>query len=317
MPGSRLCRVEREHIAVGIAAGRSFREIAVELGRAASTVSREVARNRNSKGQYWAHGAERKARIRARRPRPFLLDDLQLAERVSELIVGCRYSPWAAAQLLTKAGHPISHETIYQAIYRGRFGKPKDVLNRPRTRRKRRTRTGRYPNNLGRYLSITDRPPPQGPGHWEADLIVGAGNYTAAVVLSHLATKETLLTALGNRTADHTAQQLIDTITQNIPTHQRNTLTLDQGREFTRWQHIAAATGFDIYFCQPRSPWQKPHVENTNALLRRWLPKRQAIPQHQPQLDHITNLINNMPRRSLHGHTPNQTATNLPNATTT
>jgi IS30 family transposase len=317
MPGSRLCRIEREHIAVGIAAGRSFREIAGELGRAPSTVSREVTRNRNSKGQYWAHGAQRKANLRARRPKPFLLDDPHLAEQIFELIVHNRYSPWATARVLSTAGTPISHETIYQAIYRGQFGKPKTVLNRPRTRRKRRTRTGRNPNNLGTYQPISNRPPQQGPGHWEADLIVGAGNYTAAVVLSQPATKQTLITALGNRTADHTAHQLITTITQHIPTHQRHTLTLDQGREFTRWQHIATTTGFDIYFCQPRSPWQKPHVENTNAILRRWIPKRQPIPQHQTQLDYIANLINNMPRRSLQGQTPNQALTNLTNATTT
>lgn len=316
MPGSRLCRVEREHIAVGIAAGKSFRQISIELGRAASTVSREVARNQNSKGQYWAHGADRKARLRARRPKPFLLDNPRLAQRVAELIVQHRYSPWAASRVLVGEGHRISHETIYQAIYRGCFGKPKTVLNRPRTRRKRRTRTGRYPNNLGPFQTITDRPALNGPGHWEGDLIVGAGNYTAAVVLSQPATKQTLLTALDNRTADHTALQLIRTITQQIPTHQRHTLTIDQGREFTRWQQIATATGFSIYFCEPRSPWQKPHVENTNALLRRWMPKRHPIPQQQTHLDHIAYLINNMPRRSLQGQTPTQVLTTLTNATT-
>ncbi len=317
MPGSRLCRVEREHIAVGIAAGKSLRQISIELGRAASTVSREVARNQNSKGRYLAHGADLKARLRARRPKPFLLDNPRLAERVAELIIQYRYSPWAASRVLSAQGHQISHETIYQAIYRGCFGKPKTVLNRPRTQRKRRTRTGRYPNNLGPYRPIKQRPPIEGPGHWEGDLIVGAGNYTAAVVLSSPTTKQTLLTALDNRTADHTAQQLITTITQHIPTHHRLTLTIDQGREFTRWQHIAAATGFDIYFCEPRSPWQKPHVENTNALLRRWIPKHQPVPQQQTQLDQITHLINNMPRKSLQGHTPTQVLTTLTDATTT
>lgn len=317
MPGSRLCREEREHIAVGLAAGKSLRRIAAELGRAASTVAREVARNCNRLGQYWAHGAQRKATLRARRPKAFLLDDPELGERVAELVVDRRYSPWAASRILSRDGHQISHETIYRAIYQGRFGKPKTVLNRPRTRRKRRTRTGRYPNNFGAFRLIHDRPPIQGAGHWEADLLVGAGNYTAAVVLSEPATKHTLLVALDNRTADHTADRLIDAISRGIPTRFRKTLTVDQGREFTRWKRIAAATGFDIYFCEPRSPWQKPHVENTNALLRRWIPKRRPVPRAQPILDDIAQLINNMPRRSLHGRTATHAMNTLAGATAT
>ena len=118
------------------------------------------------------------------------------------------------------------------------------------------------------------------------------------MVLTEIVTRYTLIVAISSRNADHVADQMTRLICNRIPTHLRGTLTLDQGREFTRWATIAAGTGFGIYFCDPRSPWQKPLVENTNALLRRWLPRGTVFPTTQRIVDKIAYLLNAMPRRS-------------------
>ncbi len=297
---SRLCLADRMVIERGRRAGLTFRALGEVLGRDGSVIWREVDRNRNRFGRYTARGAQRKADRRARRPKVSLLDDRRLYRRVKHLLVNHRYSPAAAAAVLQAAGIEICHETIYRAIYGRRFGDPRKVLCRPRPHRQRRTRTGVYNDPLGDITLIDDRPRRVGVGHWEADLLVGKGNLSAVVVFTELVTRFTVVVALTNRTADHTATRLITAIFTRIPRHLRKTLTFDQGREFARWAHIADRTGFSVFFCHPHSPWQKPLVENTNALLRRWLPRGTVFPTSQTALDRIAGLLNQMPRRS-HG----------------
>jgi IS30 family transposase len=175
------------------------------------------------------------------------------------------------------------------------------VLCRPRRSRRRRTRTGRIPDNLGDYKRVADRPgdPTTEPGHWEGDLLVGANNKTAVVVITDRLTRKALLGALPHgRNADHVAQ-VVTRMLDKVPAELRRTLTWDQGREMTRWARIEEAAGIPIYFTEPRSPWQKPLVENQNALLRRWLPRHQPMPRSQATVDRIAHLLNSIPRRIL------------------
>ena len=296
MPGSRLSLVEREEIALGVARGESLGVIARRIGRYASTVSRELARNSNRRGEYRAVGAERKAAGRARRPKRRRLDDPGLRRRVRRML-RAKHSPMTVSRLLE--GAP-SHETIYREVYRRRFGDPREVLCRPRRSRRRRTRTGRYPDNLGAYKGIGERADIGGePGHWEGDLLVGSDNRTAAVVLTERETRVCLLGALPQgRNADHVAV-VVTRLLGGVPASMRRTLTWDQGRELTRWPRIEAALGIPIYFCEPRSPWQKPLVENQNGLLRRWLSRNLPMPRSQATLSRIARRLNNTPRRVL------------------
>lgn len=318
MPGSRLCLGEREEIRVGLERGDSFRQIARVIGRSVSTVTREVARNRSYRG-YVAHLAERRARRRALRPRGSILDpDTHLHALVKEGLE-LRLSPMVIARQLHSQGYQVSHETIYQAIYRDTFGNPRQVLCRPRRHRQKRTRTRRDPNPLGPIRLVQQRnvDPLTEPGHWEGDLIVGEHNHTAAVVLTERTSRYVLFGALPHgRNSDHVTE-VIATLLQPIPPPLRKTLCWDQGRELTRWPKLENQLGIDVFFCEPRSPWQKPLVENVCGLARRWLPHNQPIPQHQATLDTYAQLLNTMPRRILNWNTATNTLNTIPVATTT
>ena len=313
MPGCRLSFAEREEIAVGVAAGESLGVIARRIGRCPSTVGRELARNSNRRGEYRATGADRRARERSRRPKRRVLDDPRLRRRVRRMLQE-KHSPMTVSRLI---GGGVSHETIYRELYRGRFGDPRAVLCRPRRSRRRRTRTSRYPENLGDYRGIDQRPPIAAEaGHWEGDLLVGADNRTAAVVITERRSRICLLGALPQgRNADHVASVVIRLL-GSVPAPIRRTLTWDQGRELTRWPPIETALGTPIYFCQPHSPWQKPLVENQNGHLRRWLARHLPMPRSQATLNRIARRLNNTPRRILGWHTATDTYHQLTAATT-
>lgn len=279
--------------------GMSCRDIGSVLGRHYSSVSREIQRNSNSNGGYRAGGAHSKAVVRARRPKQRILDDKRVRAMVTTRVVGWRYSPGAAAADLRRVGVQISHETIYREIYRKTFGDPRGVLIRPRRSRRRRTRTGRNPHSLGQIPLIDTRPVRVGPGHWEVDLLSGTLNRTVVGVLTETHTKTTIVFGITKRDAHSVGDQIISMARHRIPIHLRKSLTFDQGREFARWDRVGQATGFAIYFCHPRSPWEKPLVEQTNSVLRRWLPKHIDMPTDQKTIDKINKLINNMPRRAL------------------
>jgi len=319
MPGHRLSVFEREEIAVGLAGNESMSSIGRRLGRSPSTVSREVARNANRRGEYRALGAQRKATDRARRPKRCRMADRRLKARVRRILVEERHSPDTASRLLARQGIGLSRETIYREIYRGSFGDPRKVLNRPRSHRQQRTRTGRPPTVLGDFKTIHQRPAgfATEPGHWEGDLLVGYDNHTAMVVITERRSRYCILGALPEgRNADHTAEVIIRLLLDRVPPQLRRSLTWDQGRELARWSRIEQHTGISIYFADPHSPWQRPLVENQNAQLRRWFPTGQPIPTSQPTLNRAADRINNIPRRSLQGATAHEAYHQLIGATT-
>ena len=316
MPGSHLCLVERVEIQSRLGRGESYRAIAAALGRAASTIQREVRRFR---GEYGAVAAEEAAAVRRRRQRPSrLARSPQLALLVRERLEA-GWSPAPIAAWLKTRGIGICAESIYRECYRPESALGADawrllVRARPSKRRRRRTRrSDRKP--LGQFRSITQRPPLEGPGHWEGDLIVGAGNQSAAVVITERQSRYTMIGALQAQTASHVAE-VVTTLLNTIPPPIRKTLTWDQGRELAHWPQIETATGTLVFFCRPRSPWEKPLVENTCGLLRRWLARRSNLYRPQHELNQIAHLLNTMPRRIHHWDTAHNRYHQLRVATT-
>lgn len=319
MPGSRLCLVEREEVRVGVERGESFRAIGRRLGRAGSTIAREVARN-GGRQAYGAVAAQRRSVERCRRPKVSRLGaDPELAALVRARLEG-GWSPAPISHWLAGRGVSISTETIYRECYRphsalGEGAWQLLVRPRPGRKRRRRTRTHRTSQPLGVFRPLTQRPTLDRPGHWEGDLLVGADNRSAAVVLTERHSRLTLLGALTNQTADHVAH-VVCQLLATIPTHLRRTLTWDQGRELARWPTIEHRLAIGVFFCQPRSPWQKPLVEHTCGILRRWLPRNSHLYRPQPELDHIAHQLNTMPRHILGWHTAQHRYDQLREATT-
>lgn len=197
----------------------------------------------------------------------------------------------------------MSHETIYRAAYHPSDPLGSDrypQLTRPRRGRIRRprTRSRPAPQLLGDYQSVHERVL-DGPGHWEGDLLVGAHNRSVTTVLTERSTRIIRLVALpkGRRT-DHVCHQIAQALA-DVPETLIRSITWDQGRELTAWPTLQDDLAAPVYFCDPASPWQKPLVENTCGLLRRWLPRNQPIPTDQAALDNHAHLVNTMPRRIL------------------
>ncbi len=303
---SRLTVAEREAIAVGIRYGCSDSEIGRRIGRHRSTVGREISRCGGRTG-YDPGQATLGAIQRAERPKPFkLVTDVGLATAVTELL-GCRYSPQVIAVSLGRQGYRVSAETIYQACYQSGRGLDDDAWKQLSRQRQKRKHAGRKwgiasGNPLGAPRSIHQRHPVSfgrvQPGHLEGDLIVGANNQSAVITLCERVSRFTWLQRLpdGYKT-EPMAVGLIDLL-ERIPVEMRRTLTWDQGREMKYWPEVESVTGTLIYFCDPHSPWQRPTNENTNGILRRWLPKSTPLDVHtQSDLNYIEHLINNMPRK--------------------
>lgn len=313
---ARLVFEERCAIEAMIGVEASTRQIAEALDRHPSTVRREI--NRGGGGAYRAEDAQAEAERRARRPKvPKLVTDPELADAVSEgLKMG--WSPHAiAADLRNKGlspGRRVCAETIYQACYEpcGRRGLTAGSWRRlPRRRRRRKPRSRceqAKRNPLGDIRSISDRPSSieerTEPGHWEGDLIIGAHNRTAVVTLTERVTRHTLLAPLPNGyRAPQTAQAISDAFSR-VPKPLRKTLTWDQGREMADWCSVEQQTGLSVYFCDPRSPWQRGTNEHTNGMLRRWLPKSTNLNIGRIPLSIIEDNLNLMPRRLHNWHSP-------------
>jgi IS30 family transposase len=312
----RLSICEREEIRAGIAAGESFRAIAGRIGRAPSTVSREVG-GVHGRRRYRATVAEDRACRRALRPkRSKLARSPRLRREVTEMLAR-RFSPQQISATL-KCSYPhdtelqISPETIYQSLYvqsRGRLRK--DLARYLRTgRTKRKPRRG--PTGQGRIpemVSISERPAQVEdravPGHWEGDLIVGKQNRSFIGTLVERHTRYVMLTELGNDASTETViAKIADKITE-LPEHLRLSLTWDQGKEMTRHLHFTIATGVQVYFCDPHSPWQRGSNENTNGLLRQYFPKGTDLAVHsQAELDRVAAELNGRPRQTLEWMTP-------------
>lgn len=314
--GYRLTVAEREEISRHLALGTSCRQIAGQLGRAPSTVTREVIRN-GAPGGYRAWPAEERARRAAARPRVSKLIGQRALRRV---VMEGRLRRWSPPQISARLrlDYPndpemqVSHETIYRALFvQGRGALRKALTQCLRTGRAQRRPQGRAATR-GRLLQmvmIADRPAEAAdravPGHWEGDLLLGRSGHSAIATLVERQSRYVLLQRLpAGRTAVHVRQALTRRI-HTLPTQLRRSLTWDQGKEMAQHRALTVATGVQVYFGDPHSPWQRATAENTNGLLRQYLPRTSDftnVPQRQ--LDQIARQLNGRPRQTLKWQTP-------------
>jgi IS30 family transposase len=314
--GRYLCLAEREEIALGRARGESCRAIAVRLGRPASTVSREIGRN-GCRGVYRALAAQAQAEARAARPKTARLAGNARLRGWVQARLEERWSPEQISVMLRAefGDDPemrVSHETIYQAIYvQGRGALRRELaacLRTGRALRKPRRRDGERRGKIPGMVNISERPAEAEdravPGHWEGDLIIGTGS-SAIGTLVERSTRFVLLLPLPS---GHAAAAVADAMTGamgGLPAQLRRSLTWDQGREMAGHAQIALATGLDIYFCDPHSPWQRGSNENTNGLLRQYFPKGTNLAAHSREhLEQVAAELNSRPRKTLGWKTP-------------
>jgi transposase, IS30 family len=307
----RLSFEERVEIAVRVSAGQSDSEIARGLGRHRSTIGRELGRC-GGRERYRAIPAERRAQQRACRPKETKLARCPRLWSEVERGLGLCWSPQQISARL-KRDHPedqelrISHETIYRSLYLQSRGELRRQLSKNlRTGRGTRREQGRA-STRGRIVDmipISARPAEVEdravPGHWEGDLLMGAGGRSAVATLVERQTRYVLLARLGN---DRATQHVIEALKQRIqtlPAHLTRSLTWDQGKELAAHKQFTIDTGIEVFFCDPHSPWQRGSNENTNGLLRQYLPKGSDLAIHdQAQLDRIAAQLNGRPRQTL------------------
>jgi IS30 family transposase len=324
----RLSLVEREEIALGRAAGESLRSIARRLGRAPSTMSREVDPEERYGQRYRASLGENRAYLHARRPKPAkLAQPGPLRVQVLTLLAQ-RWSPQQIAARLRRdfPDRPemrVSHETIYQAIYLQGRGNLRAELARQvalrsgRAARRPRPAAGGPTRSQRPWLDlrIADRPAEVTdravPGHWEGDLLEGrriAGTGSAIATLVERQTRFVILVALPDgKVSEHVTAQLATAMTW-LPQRLRATLTWDQGSEMARHNDFSIATACEVYFCDPHSPWQRGSNENTNGLLRQYFPKGRTdfTTISQAELNAVADQLNGRPRQTLDWATPGE-----------
>ncbi|MEV6903450.1 IS30 family transposase [Amycolatopsis sp. NPDC051372] len=325
--GRYLREEERIHIAGRLREHAGIRTIARELGRAPSTISREIHRNGmavrgdTSRWSYRPHSAQRRAE--QRRPRPKQAK-IQANPELSEFIqrhLNLRWSPEQISQALQACfpGRPemhVAHETIYQALYvQGRGELRREIARALRTgrtmrkpRRQSQLRRSRFSTPM---VMISERPAEADdravPGHWEGDLIIGKDNGSAIGTLVERSTRYLLLVHLPHgRSAEQCRDALVSVI-GTLPAHLRRSLTWDQGVEMGRHHEFALATNMPVFFCDPASPWQRGSNENTNGLLRQHFPKGTSLIGHSPEdLAAVAAELNARPRKTLDWETPAQ-----------
>jgi IS30 family transposase len=317
-PDRCLSFEEREEISRAIARGQSARAIARALGRSHTTIAREINRC-GGRRRYRAHAADREAWRRSRRPRPTKLKLCPELRRVVSERLQDDHSPeqiagWLRLSYPDNEAMHVSHETIYRALYVQARG----ALKRELTRHLRRGRSRRYARSqsskgqgqgkLTGMVMISERPPEVDsravPGHWEGDLLMG-GRTSAIATLVERQTRYSQLVALPEGTgAEQVADALKEQIT-TLPAQLRRSLTWDQGSEMSEHRRFAVESGVEVYFCDPRSPWQRGSNENTNGLLRQYFPKGESLAAvSQERLDEVARKLNGRPRETLGFVTP-------------
>ena len=309
---------EREEISRGIAGGDSAREIARTLHRSHTTVAREINRC-GGRRRYRAHAAEREARRRTRRPRPTKLELCPQLRRLVSEHLRKDHSPeqiagWLKIQYPDNEAMRVSHETIYRALYvQARGTLKRELTGHLRTRRQRRfaraqSSKGQSQGKIAGMVMISERPPEVEdravPGHWEGDLLMG-GRTNAIATLVERQTRYCQLVALPEGTgAERVCEALKASIT-TLPAQLRRSLTWDQGSEMSEHRRFSVETGVEVYFCDPRSPWQRGSNENTNGLLRQYFPKGKSLEGiSQEALDDVARKLNGRPRETLGFATP-------------
>lgn len=318
MPAQPLSVVERELICVGIARGDSDSTIAASVGRHRCTINAEINRN-GGRGVYSAIAAQDRAvACRARPKVSRLANDPTLAAHVARRLAA-RDSPMTISIELARGVHgrvvSISHETIYQAVYDPQQrGLPLECHRGLHLKRRRRKHRNAAPasnmHSLGEFNLISTRPAIAAErvevGHLEGDLIVGAYNRSAIITVFDRTSRYLWLGRLPAGKSANSVHDAAVTLLRRIPARLRTTLTWDQGSEMARHHDLAAAVGIDMYFAEPKSPWQRPTNENGNALVRRYVGKGTDLSIYtNHDLRRIEQRINTIPRRSLNWATAN------------
>jgi IS30 family transposase len=311
---------EREEISRGLAAGESLRCIAGRLARAPSTISREVTRN-GGRCRYRAAASDHAAWARARRPKRCKLATNQ---RLREAVAGKLGEDWSPQQIAgwlvrTFPDEPemrVSHETIYLTLFvQSRGALKRELATHLRTRRmmrrsKTHTSRGHGRGQIVDAIAISERPAEVEdravPGHWEGDLLIGSGRSQIATLVER-STRFVMLVQLPN---GRTTEQVVDALAahvQTLPTQLKRSLTWDRGHELADHKRFTIDTGVQVYFCDPKSPWQRGSNENTNGLLRQYFPKGTSIAGFtQEQLDDVAAKLNGRPRQTLGWMTPSE-----------
>ena len=312
-----LTAVEREDISRGLASGASLRKIAQLLDRAASTVSREVARH-GGRPEYRANEADQRAWDSALRPKRCLL---AIQEQLGEIVASKLLLDWSPEQisgwLKTEYPHDeslrVSHETIYRSLFiQARGVLKKELLGHLRSKRRiRRSQHARiYKDSRGQIveaISIRERPAEVAdraiPGHWEGDLLSGSKNSHIVTLVERHSRFTTLIKVPSKDTAVVVAA--LARHARKLPAALRRSLTWDRGLEMAQHKTFTMATDVKVYFCDPQSPWQRGSNENTNGLLRQYFPRRTDLSGYtQADLDQVALRLNQRPRKTLGFQTP-------------
>jgi IS30 family transposase len=315
--GRRLTMEERVEIRVGLEMGRSLRAIAAGLGRAASTVTREVKANGGPSG-YRPVDSHRRADRAARRPKVTkLAANPGLCARVVQGLEQLWSPEQIARGLRAEFGagsvDAVSHETIYKSLYvQGRGELRRELTRCLRTGRAVRKQRGRLETRgqIAGMINISERPAEADdravPGHWEGDLIVGKNGRSHIATLVERSTRYVMLAKLSDATAETVTAALVERVAA-LPEQLWRSLTWDQGREMAGHAAFSVATDVPVFFCDPHSPWQRGSNENTNGLLRQYFPKGTDLSVHdQAELDRVAIQLNGRPRLTLGDQTPAQ-----------
>jgi IS30 family transposase len=310
-PG-RLTLADREEITIGLAKEERFSTIADRLGRSVSTISREVAAN-GGRDDYRAWAGQRRARERARRPKPSKLGScLKLRHQVEEWLSEW-WSPEEIAERL-RFEFPndpmmrVSYETIYKTLFvQGRGELRRELARCLRSGKATRQPQGRLETRgqIPSKIMISERPAEVEdravPGHWEGDLIIGANSKSAVGTLVERSTRYVMLLHFpeGRPTADKVNVAMAKAMA-TLPEQMTRSVTWDQGTEMNRHATFTVATGIPVYFCNPHSPWQRGSNENTNGLLRQYMPKGSDLTKLSAKdLTAIERSLNGRPRKTL------------------
>lgn len=312
-----LTLAEREEISRGIVAGFSIRKIAFKLNRSPSTISREIKRNNGHK-QYRATKADQSAWDRSKRPKLCKLAQsrtlrLNVAKKLKRLWSPEQIAGWLKQAYPQEEHNRVSHETIYKSLYiQARGVLKKELMQHLRTRRtiRRSKHATMKKSGLGKIkdaISISERPAcvedRAVPGHWEGDLIAGSKNSYMATLVERL-TRYVMLAKVKNKDTESVVNALIKQ-SKKLPTELYKSLTWDRGKELADHKRFSLATDIDVYFCDPRSPWQRGSNENTNRLLRQYFPKGTDLSLHsQAKLNAVARQLNERPRKTLDFRTP-------------
>ena len=314
---SALTLAEREEISRAMVAGESIRSTAARLGRAPSTISREIKRNGGGEG-YRAIQADEAAWERARRPKRCKLIEYRALARIVADKLRMLWSPeqiagWLKHTYPSDESHHVSHETIYRSLFiQARGALKRELLEHlRRTRGMRRSR--HYTQKTAIHgqivdaVSISERPAcvedRAVPGHWEGDLVYGSGKSQIATLVERQ-TRYVMLVKLDGKDSQTVVNALIKNA-RKLPQELYKSLTWDRGTEMHAHKQFTMATDIQVYFCDPQSPWQRASNENTNGLLRQYLPKGMDISGFsQLQLNAIARQLNERPRKTLGFHTP-------------